>query len=111
MITFERIKKLFAFETQGKYCVEILFSVKESKKYDCCWMGKLPDKKNGRDVYWFGLTSDGKNAFDYATFEDFSTAKVFDGKSLIEIWDAVIVEEIDGCEPLERLENYIGENK
>ena len=46
-------------------------------------MGKLPDKKNGRDVYWFGLTSDGKNAFDYATFEDFSTAKVFDGKSLI----------------------------
>ena len=74
-------------------------------------MGKMPDKVTAKDVYWFGLTSDGKNAFDYSTFEDFSTAKVFDGKSLIEIWDAVTVEEIDGCEPLKRLENYIGENK
>jgi hypothetical protein len=110
MITFAQIKQLFAFETQGKYCVEILFSVHESKKFDCCWMGKLHDKKIGHDVYWFGLTSDGKNAFDYPTFEEFSNAKVFDGKSLIEIWDTVTVEEIDGCHPTERLRDYIGEN-
>ena len=95
MITFAQIKQLFAFETQGKYCVEILFSVHESKKFDCCWMGKLHRKKIGHDVYWFGLTSDGKNAFDYPTFEEFSNAKVFDGKSLVEIWDTVTVEEID----------------
>ena len=111
MITFNQIKKLFAFETQGKYSVEILFSVNGTTRFDSCWMGKMPDKVTAKDVYWFGLTSDGKNAFDYSTFEDFSTAKVFDGKSLIEIWDAVTVEEIDGCEPLKRLENYIGENK
>ena len=111
MITFAQIKQLFAFETKGKYCVEILFSVSESKKFDCCWMGKLHDKKIGRDVYWFGLTADGKNAFDYPTFEEFSSAKVFDGKSLSEIWDTVTVEEINGCEPMERLENYIGENE
>ena len=110
MITFEQIKKLFAFETHGKYCVEVLFSVYGNPKYDCCWMGKLPDKKNGRDVYWFGLTADGKNAFDYPSFEEFSTAKVFDGKSLSEIWNTVTVEEIDGCEPMERLSAYIGEN-
>ena len=110
MITFEQIKKLFAFETQGKYCVEILFSVRESRKFDCCWMGKIHDIEIGRDTYWFGLTADGKNAFDYATFEEFSNAKVFDGKSLFEIWDSVTVEEIDSCEPMERLSNYIGEN-
>ena len=111
MITFAQIKQLFAFETQGKYCVEILFSVHESKKFHCCWMGKLHRKKIGHDVYWFGLTSDGKNAFDYPTFEEFSRAKVFDGKSLIDIWHTVTVEEIDGCDPTERLRHYIGENK
>ena len=71
-------------------------------------MGKHPDEERGRDVYWFGLTSDGKNAFDYATFEELSSAKVFDGKSLYEIWETVTVEEIDGCEPTERLRYYIG---
>ena len=65
MITFNQIKQLFAFETQGKYCVEILFSVNEITRFDSCWMGKMPDKVTAKDVYWFGLTSDGKNAFDY----------------------------------------------
>lgn len=74
-------------------------------------MGKLHDKKIGQDIYWFGLTADGKNAFDYPTFEEFSNAKVFDGKSLVEIWDTVTIEEIDGCDPTERLRDYIGENK
>ena len=41
----------------------------------------------------------------------FKETYIFDGKSLFEVWDAVTVEKIDGCEPLERLENYIGENK
>ena len=31
MITFSQIKQLFAFETQGKYCFEVLFSVGESR--------------------------------------------------------------------------------
>ena len=111
MISFDQIKQIFAFETQGRYCVEILFSVHESKKFDCCWMGKFHDKKIGHDVYWFGLTSDGKNAFEYATFGELSNANVFDGKSLFEIWDTLTVEEIDGCEPMDRLRHYIGENK
>ena len=111
MITFAQIKQLFAFETQGKYCVEILFSVQQSDKFNCCWMGKMHDQNVGKDVYWFGLTEDGKNAFDYATFEEFANAKVFDGKSLVEIWDTVTVKEIDGCDPTERLRDYIGENK
>ena len=110
MITFEQIKRLMAFDIKKKYCIEIAFSVSESEKFDFCWMGKLPDKTTGQDVYWFGLTSDGKNAFDYPTFEEFSTAKVFDGKSLFEIWDAVTVLEIDGCDPLERFVSYINEN-
>ena len=111
MITFDQIKRLFAFEIQRKYCIEIAFRVSRSDKFNFCWMGKLFDKEIQSDVYWFGLTSDGKNAFDYPTFEEFSNAKVFDGKSLFEVWDTVTVEEIDGCEPMERLGDYIGENK
>lgn len=111
MITFEQIGKLFATDTQGALCIEILFSVKGSEKLDRCMMGIFRYKEESKAVYWLGLTKDGKNAFDYSTFEELSSAKVFDGKSLYEIWDTVTVEEIDGCEPMERLLAYIGENK
>ena len=99
MITFDHIRKLFAFETQGKYCLEIEFSVNGSDKFDNCWMGKLFDRKRKKDVYWFGLTADGSNAFDYSTFEEFASAKVFDGKSLTQIWEEVTVLTVDGCDP------------
>ena len=99
MITFDHIRKLFAFETRGKYCLEIEFSVNGSDKFDNCWMGKLFDRKRKKDVYWFGLTADGSNAFDYSTFEEFASAKVFDGKSLAQIWEEVTVLTVDGCDP------------
>jgi NAD(P)-dependent dehydrogenase (short-subunit alcohol dehydrogenase family) len=99
MITFDQIKKLFAFETQGKYCLEIEFSVDGSDKFDNCWMGKLFDRKTKKDVYWFGLTADGNNAFNYPTFEEFVSAKVFDGASLSQIWEEVTVLTVDGCDP------------
>ena len=99
MITFDQIKKLFAFNTQGKHCIEIEFSVKGSDKFDNCWMGKFFDRKAKKDVYWFGLTADGSNAFDYPTFEEFASAKVFDGVSLSQIWEEVTVLTVDGCDP------------
>ena len=107
MITFDQIKRLMSFDIKKKYCIEIAFSVADSVKFDFCWMGKLPDKETGADVYWFGLTEDGENGFDYPTFEEFASAKVFDGRSLFEIWDEVTVLEIDGCEPMERLTSYL----
>ena len=99
MITFDQIEKLFAFNTQGNCCLEIEFSIRGSDKFDNCWMGKLFDKKTKKDVYWFGLTADGSNAFDYPTFEEFASAKVFDGKSLAQIWEEVTVLTVDGCDP------------
>ncbi len=99
MMTFDQIKKLFAFDTQGRYCLEIEFSIKGSDKFDNCWMGKFFDRKTKKDVYWFGLTADGNNAFDYPTFEEFASAKVFDGASLSQIWSKVTVLTVDGCDP------------
>ena len=107
MLTFDQFKQLMEFETKGKYCIEILFSIAESEKFDYCWMGKTPDEDTTKDIYWFGLTADGKNAFEYSTFEELSSANVFDGKAIIDIWDNIIVKEIDGCDPEERIWCYI----
>ena len=106
MITFDQITKLFAFDTQGKFCLEIEFSINGSKKFDDCWMGKLFDKKTKQDVYWFGLTADDNNSFDYPTFEEFASAKVFDGKSLAQIWNEVTVLTVDGCDPTDPYVTY-----
>lgn len=109
MITFDQFKQLMSFETEGKYCIEIAFSVKDQGKFSSCWMGKMPEEKSKADLYWFGLTEDGDNAFEYCTFEEFVFAKVFDGRSLFDIWDEVIISAIDGCDPEEQILHYIGE--
>ncbi len=98
-----------SFETKGQYCIEIAFSVKDCEKFGFCWMGKMSGKKSKAVLYWFGLTEDGNNAFDYCTLEELVSAKVFDGRSLFEIWDEVTILEIDGCDPEERILHYIGE--
>lgn len=82
---FGLFKEFMLFDTQGRFCIEIQFSANANEKFDYCWMGKMPDGKTKHDVFWYGLTSDGKNAYDYSTFEDFSNAEVFDGRSLTEI--------------------------
>lgn len=104
MISFDDIIKVFSFDLQGKYCIEILFSVKGNPKLQHCWMGKLPDKNDTQeDSYWFGLFPDGSAAYDYDNFNEFSSAPLFDGKSLKEIWEYVEIIEIDGCDPADRL--------
>jgi len=104
---FELFQELMAFDTKGGACIEILFSVEGSSKFFNSWMGKMPDKQTGRDLFWYGLTADGENAYDYPNFKEFSSDKVFDGKSLLEIWDSITFIEINGCEPNEMIETYL----
>ena len=108
MITFDQIAKLFTFQTRKKYCVEIQFMLVGNEKYNYCWMGKLWDRTERKESYWYGLTPDGTNAYDYDSFEKMADAPVFDGLNLREVWDRVVIEEIDGCDPAERLQDYIG---
>ena len=106
-MTFALFQELMSFDTKGRFCIEILFSVKESEQFVCSWMGKMPDEKTKKDVFWYGLTPDGKNAYEYPTFDEFSSANVFDGKSLLEIWDNIVIEEINGCDPMEMVDIYL----
>lgn len=108
MITFDQITRLFTFDTKKKFCVELQFMLKGSTKFDYCWMGKMWSRDEQKDVFWYGLTADGKNAYDYPSFEEMVAAPVFDGLSLKDVWQQIVIEEIDGCDPQERLEDYIG---
>ena len=106
-MTFELFKNIMSFDIKANLCIEICFKVKENNKFNSCWMGKMPNKANKEDLFWFGLTPDGQNAYDYPTFEEFSSAKIFDGKSLIEIWDNITIIDINGCDPDEMIKMYL----
>ena len=114
MIPLNDIIKLFSFDLQNEACIEIEFNVIGCSDYQHCWMGKMPKPKPLRSkrkhIYWFGLANDGSKAYDYDNFFDFSTAPVFDGKTLKEIWDHVDILSIDGCDPKERLTFYLNDS-
>jgi len=99
MITFDKLSHMFAVETKKEYCLEIGFSVLGSEKFSSCWMGKQFDEEKQQDIYWYGLTEDGENAYEYISFEEMSDACVFDGRNLKEIWNKVELWSVDGAEP------------
>lgn len=108
VIPYCDITKIFSFELEGKGCVEIEFMIKGYPKYQSCWMGKTPDKADKKkELYWYGLVSDGSEAYNYDNFEDFLAAPVFEGNSLKQIWREVQILSIDGCEPQERIRAYL----
>lgn len=106
-ITFDDFTNIMSFNISNVNCIEIEFSVDNSRDYRCSWLGKTQDGKNGREIYWFGLTEDGSQAYDYETFEQLSNARVFYGKSIKEIWDLVTILSIDACSVEERLPFYL----
>ena len=108
MISFEDITKLFSVDLKNKMCIEIEFNVSGFENYQYCWMGKMPDKTDKeKEIYWYGLESNGSKAYDYDNFADFSSTPVFDGKSLAEVWDDIELLSIDSIDPEERLQFYI----
>ena len=108
MITFEDITKLFSCDLEGEFCIEIEILLKEEPKYQTCWMGKTPNEENKeKELFWYGLVPDGTEAYDYDDFQGFSSAPVFNGKTLKEIWKKVEIISIDGCDPDGRIKAYL----
>ena len=103
MIRFEDFAKLFSNKLTGNGCIEIEFSVDGYSHLQSCWMGKLRNRE-GKEVYWFGLTPDGSSSYDFDTFETFVCSPIFDGKSLKSLWEHITILSIDGCDPEERLQ-------
>lgn len=108
MIRLAQLAKIFEKDTgRGQRCLEIEFFLRDSEVFDRCFMGKMYDPKRQADVCWYGLTPDGKNAYDYPNFAELAAAPVFEGKSLEELWERIEIWAIDGCEPAERLEELL----
>lgn len=103
-MTFSQLKKLMAWSTEGSACIEMHFCVRGRSQFHSCYLGK-----DAEDAYWLGLTQDGKNAYEFGSLSAMMGANVFDGRTLSEIWQDVIVLEIDGCDPSLRLPHYIGD--
>ena len=101
----EQLAAVFEKDTgRGGSCLEIGFSLRDSEIFGRCFMGRMYDPKRQADICWYGLTPDGKNAYDYPGFAELAAAPVFEGRSLEEVWERVESWAIDGCEPEERLE-------
>lgn len=108
MITFHNIQTVFTRNLHGKFCIEIEFRVKDLEDYQLCWMGVMPDNNDPQKrAFWFGLASDGSKAYDYDNFAEFSSAPVFDGKTLEEVWGNVELLSVDSCPPEERIADLI----
>ncbi len=71
-------------------------------------MGKMPDRDNNQqDCYWYGLTPDGTQTYDYASLQEFCNAPVFNGRSLFDLWDRVEFCSLDACPFEERIGVYL----
>ena len=108
MISFNDIAILLSHNCEGKFCIEIEFLVKGEPIYQSCWMGKMPDKVDKeKELFWYGLVPDCTEAYDYDNYQDFSSAPVFNGKSLENVWRRVEILSIDGCDPEDRILAYL----
>ncbi len=80
MITFNDIIQCLNADLRGISCIEIEFCIDGYDQFYECWMGKMPNEHTKEDIFWFGLTPDGKNAYDYSDFKQMSTDKVLKAK-------------------------------
>ena len=89
-ITFEQFTHVMSFDiNKQNACIEANFCLDDCLSYQDSWLGKLADSETGKDIYWFGLADDGSQAYSFESFEKFVDAKVFDGKTIKEIWDLI----------------------
>jgi hypothetical protein len=88
-------------------CIEMNFCIENDEVYSDCWLGKLSDKTKGNiEIYWYGLVSDGSQAFEYTELKDILNANVFYSKSICDVIENIDWYSLDGCGVEERLSYY-----
>jgi len=104
-ISFKDFEKIMLYDISKipGSCIEIDFDVQGSLKYQGSWLGKMINNDTNKEDYWFGLVPDGSEAYEFTNFGDFTNAKIFDGKSLKEIWSVISIVTIDGVDAHEML--------
>ena len=104
----EDFLRLMSCDLEGRFCIEIDFLIEGDAEYHQCSMGKMPSREDSTvDEYWYGLTPDGAQAYEYFILQEFCDAPVFRGRSLFEIWDKVDFCSLDGCPFEDRIGAYL----
>jgi len=93
-IPFEVFKREIMRE--GWLALECSFCVDNHPEYDYCWLGKMA--KSETEIYWFGLAEDGSQAYDFPTFDEFVNAKIFQNRSLYDVWSLVSFYCFNNCD-------------
>lgn len=94
---FEKFYEIF--EKYG--FAESVLRVKNSKKFQYVWFGASQNPhKDNELLYQFGSKEDNISC-SFSSLDDFVNAKIFDGKSLKEIWDNVEIIALDCVSPEE----------
>ncbi len=90
IITYDQL--LYAFEHDDIFSIDetVIYFTDEDESRDVHYIGCL--KKYGKP-YWAGLC-DIPNGADFATAEELFTAKIYDGLSIKDRWNNVVVEQI-----------------
>ena len=110
VFTFEKFKKMMEYDVVKNHaCIEVEFCIESSSEYDCCFLGKTISQEVSQAVYWYGLTQDGLQAYDFDTLDEFIFRPVFNGKNIQEIWNSVRFIAIDTFDVEMRLSQYLGE--
>jgi len=108
-IVFNDFEQIMSYDVvRDDACIEMKFCVEGNKEYNSCWLGKTLSKERDKSEYWFGLTKDGTQAYEFNTFAEFINAKVFGESCLKEVWDLIYIHSLDGCDVKERLPFYLG---
>ncbi len=108
-VPFAHFKEMLLYDVvKHDACIEVAFRVDGAPAYADCWCGKTVHREENRAVYWYGLTPDGAQAYDYDSLDAFLAAPVFQGNSIEEIWSRLTLTEIDGCDVNSRLRFYQG---
>lgn len=105
-MTFDELIKVLKSDVMKKNtCIEVNFSVENNSEFKDCWLGKL--LYENEEKYWYGLDEDGSKAYEYFNLDDLINAKVFNDKSIIDIFQHIIWKSLDGCDVKELLQFYI----
>ena len=86
-ISLQEFENILSWDTEGKYCIDVRFSIDGCEKHERVYLGKIPDTDYPEvDIYWLRLVLDGGSEYLFHSKEELFTVKAFDGKSLEDLW-------------------------
>lgn len=99
-MTFQQL--LFLFQNKHPMIDETAFYFSDDPKEEVHYIGYLPQYE---EPYWVGYC-DIENGCEFLTAEELFTAKIFNGKSIKDRWENVVLSEICGLDIEDWMKRY-----